>query len=121
MRHIEQRQAIAGLPAALRVLRAPQWLHFAVLPLAGMDRATLASPPGLARSAVAVLTASLALGYAYGVNALGDRASDASAVKNPLAGVARVPLDTKIVIAGAALAALSISLLLGPAALVLVL
>jgi 4-hydroxybenzoate polyprenyltransferase len=121
MRHIEQRQAIAGFPAALRVLRASQWLHFAVLPLAGMDRATLASPAGLARGAVAALAASLALGYAYGVNALGDRASDVSAAKNPLAGVARVPADTKIVVASAAVGALSISMLLGPAALVLVL
>ena len=42
----------------LRVLRAPQWIHFAILPLAMMDRATLTSPSDLGRAVLAVCAAS---------------------------------------------------------------
>jgi 4-hydroxybenzoate polyprenyltransferase len=99
--------------ALLRVLRASQWIHFAILPLATLDRARMASPPDLARAALAVVAASLALGYAYGINAFADRASDASPLKNPLAGVAQVPFGAKVVVGAAAILALSMSLFLG--------
>lgn len=124
MRPAEPRPAIIGLPAALgvlRVLRAPQWLHFAALPLAGLDRAALASPVALARGALGVAAASLALAYAYGINAVADRESDASRVKNPLAGIARVPAEARAVVATTAVAALAASFPLGRPAIVLVL
>ncbi|UQA60136.1 UbiA family prenyltransferase [Polyangium aurulentum] len=95
------------------MLRAPQWLHFAALPLAGLDRAAIGSIEGLGRGALASAAASLALGYAYGVNALADRASDRSVEKNPLAGVERVPTVAHAVVAGAAAAAFAASLPLG--------
>lgn len=113
--------AVAGVLRVLRVLRAPQWLHFAALPLAGLDRAALASPAALARGALAVAAASLALGYAYGINAVADRESDASPAKNPLAGVARVPAEARAVVATTAAAALAASLPLGRPATLLVL
>jgi 4-hydroxybenzoate polyprenyltransferase len=112
---------MTGLPAALGVLRAPQWLHFAVLPLASLDRAALASPPALARGALAVVGASFALAYAYGINALADRESDASPAKNPLAGSARAPVEARLAVAVAAVAALASSLPLGSAATLLML
>lgn len=97
----------------LRVLRAKQWAHFAPLPLAMVERSALDSPRDLGRAALAVAAASLCLGYAYGINAIADRASDASASKNPLAGVETVPLGAKVVVFTAAALALATSLSLG--------
>jgi 4-hydroxybenzoate polyprenyltransferase len=102
-----------GLAEAFGVLRAPQWLHFSPLPLAGLDRTAIGSIAGLGRGALASAAASLALGYAYGLNALADRASDTSVEKNPLAGVEHVPAATHAVVAAAAAAALLASLPLG--------
>ncbi len=106
-----------GLREALGVLRARQWLHFAVLPMAGLDRTAIGSQAGLGRGALGVAVASLALGYAYGINALTDRASDTSVEKNPLAGREEVPAAAGAVVAGAAAAALLASLPLGARAL----
>jgi 4-hydroxybenzoate polyprenyltransferase len=76
----------------LAALRAPQWLHFLALPAAGLDGAALARPAQLAlRLGGAVGLAALALAYAYGLNAISDRATDLDPRKNPLAGVAACP------------------------------
>jgi 4-hydroxybenzoate polyprenyltransferase len=102
-----------GLEEALGVLRVRQWLHFAALPLAGLDRTAIGARAGLGRGALGVATASLALGYAYGINALTDRASDTSVEKNPFAGRDHVPAAAQAVVAGAAAAALLASFPLG--------
>lgn len=94
---------------ALGVLRARQWLHFAPLPLVGLELRAGALP----RGALGVAAACLALGYAYGVNALADRGSDVSVTKNPLAGERVVPPGASLVVAAAALGAIFLSFGLG--------
>ncbi|HZS36854.1 MAG TPA: UbiA family prenyltransferase [Polyangia bacterium] len=74
------------------VLRAGQWVHFLALPAAGLDGALLDRPAALSlRLAASAGVAALALAYAYGLNAISDRATDLDAGKNPLAGVAGCP------------------------------
>jgi 4-hydroxybenzoate polyprenyltransferase len=58
--------------ASLSVVRARQWIHFVVLPLAG----------GIEFAPLAI--AALLLSYAYGLNAISDRATDLDERKNPL-------------------------------------
>ncbi len=68
-----------------RALRVRQWLHFLVLPVAGVDLSADArvSAVALARG---VALAFLLLGFGYLVNAIGDRFLDRESAKNPLAG-----------------------------------
>jgi 4-hydroxybenzoate polyprenyltransferase len=96
---------------ALRALRAPQWVWFLLLPLAGFDRLDGA------RLALAVACAAGALGWAYGVNAVAERHTDRSARKNPLAGLAVLPRATWLVLLGALALALVAARGLGPLAL----
>lgn len=57
--------------------------------------------------------AGAALGYAYAVNAIGDRTSDTRTEKNPLAGLGDVPPSALGVTLAAAVASLGVSLPLG--------
>jgi hypothetical protein len=102
---VSERAASLALPFA--VLRARQWAHFVVLPLAAIDPALLeASPREVAlRAARGVTLAALSLAYAYGLNAISDRATDLDRAKNPLAGGACPPRVSALVVAtaGAAL------------------
>lgn len=101
--------------AALNALRVRQWLHFMPLPLAG-----LTTPPDAASSstlAAGVVGAALSLAFAYGLNAITDRGSDASAQKNPLRGLAVVPAEVGVVVALAAVLAGALAIfVLGPVA-----
>lgn len=122
MRVEQASQTITRVAGALSVLRARQWVHFIVLPAAALDRAALSSssfPRAITRLAIAAGASALALGYAYGINAVADRGSDEASGKNPLAGAASVPAEVFFVVAAAAVFALAASLLLGPYALAL--
>jgi 4-hydroxybenzoate polyprenyltransferase len=74
-------------------MRWRQWWYFTPLPLAGwradhhpLDRRWMA----------ALVAAAGALGFAYGLNALCDREADLDARKNPLVGVASVPVGFRV-------------------------
>jgi 4-hydroxybenzoate polyprenyltransferase len=100
--------------SVLAVLRGPQWLHFALLPCASVYPALRADPAAaLPRLALSVAVAALCLAYAYGINAVADRHGDRSAAKNPLAGVAIVPIEGWLLIVGCAALAQILALLLG--------
>lgn len=99
---------------AFAVLRAPQWAHFAVLPLAAVERTS-----SVAAVAVAVLAGAACLAYAYALNAIADRATDAPD-KNPLAGLHEVPDAARGVTAAAAVVAVLAAAPLGRFALALV-
>lgn len=101
------------LRLAVDVLRARQWAHFALLPLAGLDAVTVRTLGGLSRAGLGVLVASASLAYAYGLNAVADRESDVSSDKNPLAGVQRVPGGAHATVVAAAAMALTLGLALG--------
>jgi 4-hydroxybenzoate polyprenyltransferase len=96
-----QARVVASRGASLLVLRARQWIHFVVLPLAG----------GIEFAPLAI--AALLLSYAYGLNAISDRATDLDERKNPLLHVTdcRAALALVLVAGGAAL---TLSLLLSP-------
>jgi len=79
-------------PLAVRALRVGQWLHFIVLPLALCDPGVPLVLGDMAEHARGVLIAAVVLAFAYGLNAVTDRATDASALKNPLVGITRIPL-----------------------------
>lgn len=84
-------------------MRARQWAHFLPLPFA----ASTAAGVNVAR---AIVVAAFALAYAYGLNAISDRATDHDARKNPLAGVDACPRRIAVAVgltglAGIALAA----------------
>jgi 4-hydroxybenzoate polyprenyltransferase len=93
---------------ALRALRARQWWYFALLP---------AAPPelGLGARLWGALVAALALGYAYGLNAQSDRATDLDAGKNPLVGASSSLLSPLLGAIG--VAALGLGALAGPVSL----
>ena len=75
-----------------RVLRVRDWLHFVVLPLAGIDKRVFIHPADAGRRLVlAMCCAACTLGYAYGVNVVADRAMDIDSQKNSLRGVKEVP------------------------------
>jgi 4-hydroxybenzoate polyprenyltransferase len=101
-----------GMAPALRsasplaALRCRQWLHFALLPLAGQ----LATD---ARLVGGVAVAGLCLAYAYGLNGISDRATDLDPSKNPLAGVDRYDPSVRLVLAACAAAALGGAAVLG--------
>jgi len=104
-------RASAALGRAFAALRASQWVHFALLPLA-----VTVAPTGRRVDAptlgLATLAAAGCLAYAYGLNAWADRLTDRCVVKNPLVGARPSRLVT-VVIAGSALLALSLGVLLG--------
>jgi 4-hydroxybenzoate polyprenyltransferase len=100
----------AGRPAGVMgVLRPRQWAHMLPLPLAGIDPGA----PGLDwRAALAlgsgVLAAACCMAFAYGLNAIADRATDADPRKNPLAGVATVTWAHRALVGAAAVLALGL-------------
>ncbi len=100
---------------ALRVLRAPQWLHLSLLPCAAVGAEALTHP---ARTSLVLArglsVAALALAFAYGLNAIGDRPFDRSRRKNPLAGVAEVPLESRVAVAACASLSLALAATGGP-------
>jgi len=93
---------------ALRALRAPQWVHFVVLPAA-----TARTLSDLAGAAHGMAVAVLALGYAYGLNALADRPTDLDRRKSPLCGV-DAPSSLVKILAAMVLLALGLGWLAGP-------
>jgi len=74
----------------LRALRMGQWMHMLPLPLAGIDPAARLDWRGGLVIGTSVLAAACCLAFAYGLNAVADRATDADPRKNPLAGAATV-------------------------------
>jgi 4-hydroxybenzoate polyprenyltransferase len=101
------------------ILRVRQWVHFLPLPAAGVSLARGREAP-LGALAAAILVAALALGYAYGLNAISDRVTDLDARKNPLAGVGRCPREASWLVALVALFALAAGALTGALPAVLV-
>src|SRR5262249_8720144 len=95
---------------AARALRARQWLHFTVLPLAAMGGG---APVSSARLGLGVGVAAALLAYAYGANAIADRGTDASLRKNVLAGVVAAPLRAAGLVASAGAIGFAGALLLG--------
>lgn len=93
------------------MLRCPHWLHFVVLPAAGVAPAGLL--PALVPLGFALVTAAGALAWAYGLNAVVDRATD-SAHKNPLAGAPGVGRMTWMFLGAAVATALASAAMLGP-------
>lgn len=78
---------------ALSALRAPQWLHFCVLPLTGAPRqfrvwqgveSETTIPSMIQRLALAVCVSAGCLAFSYGINAVAERGTDQDAHKNPL-------------------------------------
>ena len=104
-----------GLAIALAALRVPQWLHFCVLPLAGLaSEAQYIGPAQGLRVLAGCLIAGGCLGCAYGINAVAERHTDRCADKNPLvAAPERAALATACALL-ASLLALALALLLGP-------
>lgn len=79
--------AISPKRQALAALRAQQWKHFLLLPLASFAPGELSElRQGALRILGSVLLAALALGWSYGLNSLGDRMMDQKQSKNVLAG-----------------------------------
>ena len=97
-------------------LRVTQWLHFAALPLAGLDRGTLLAPHGFTRALIGSAIACGCLGFGYGVNALAERTTDRSALKNPFVGMPSLPVQALAAVGGCAVVALGLAVLLGPIA-----
>lgn len=57
------------------------------------------------------------LGFGYGVNALAERTTDLSALKNPFLGMPSLPVQALVAVGGCAVVALGLAVLLGPIAL----
>jgi 4-hydroxybenzoate polyprenyltransferase len=91
----------------VRSLRAPQWAYFVVLPLAGF----LTFDP--LRVTLALVAAAACLAWSYGLNAIAERHTDASALKNPLVGVGALPRSVTLTLAATLLLALLSSSALG--------
>lgn len=108
-------------PTALAAFRARQWWYFAALPIVSADwRATQYSHAALVRLALAVGAAALCLAYAYGINAVEDRAADRNVVKNPLAGTSRVPHLVLVLLALSGVLAIALGAALGTTSVVAV-
>ena len=103
---------------AWEVLRVRQWLVFSPLPAAGIARLDEVRGARAGEIAGAVVASSLALAYAYGINAIFDRGTDLDGHKNVLAGRQSVPLPAIASVAGAGLLAILAGALLGAGALV---
>ncbi len=98
------------LALAWRALRAPQWLHFLVVPALPLHALLAISPrEALAHFLPAALVASLCLAFGYGINAIADRDGDRDGTKNPLAGRARVPTAVWIAVLASGIAALALA------------
>ena len=108
---------LGRLTIALASLRASQWLHFCVLPLAALRAEDLfALPSTWVRTLIACLVAAGCLGFAYGLNAVVERHTDRSEAKNLLVAAPELaPLAAACALA-AALFALTLAAVLGPAA-----
>jgi 4-hydroxybenzoate polyprenyltransferase len=93
---------------AARALRPRQWRHFLLLPAAPLcvEWRTGAFVYGVG-------IAALALVYAYGLNSLSDGATDLDARKNPLVSIAVYPPELPLLLFGAGLGALGLSLAAG--------
>ncbi|MBK7974163.1 MAG: UbiA family prenyltransferase [Deltaproteobacteria bacterium] len=100
---------------AWRTLRAPQWLHFAVLPALPLYALLRTAPlEALARFAPGAVVAALSLAFAYGINAIADRHGDRDVAKNPLAGLAQAPALAWWAVLGCAALALAVAALGAP-------
>lgn len=109
----DQDRELSGMHAAWAVLRVRQWFIFVPLPAAGMVRPDeLQGKRGL-EVLGAVVVSGLALAYAYGINAIFDRASDEDPRKNVLAGQTRVPTAAVVSVMFSGLLALCGASLLG--------
>lgn len=100
---------------AWRTLRAPQWIHFAALPALPLYASFRTAPlEALARFVPGAAVASLALAFAYGINAIADRHGDHDLAKNPLAGLAQAPPLAWAAAIGCAVLALTMAALGAP-------
>ncbi len=95
--------------SALACLRPGAWWYFALLPLGGLDAATL-SLATAREAALGVAHAAALLAFAYGLNGVTDASLDRSAAKNPLAGRKRAPPSVRALVAGCAAAAAVIAI-----------
>jgi 4-hydroxybenzoate polyprenyltransferase len=91
---------------AWAVLRVRQWLVFVPLPAAGIARLDEVQGARMGELVAAAVVSSLALAYAYGINAIFDRRADRDPDKNVLAGREGVPLAAVVSVTCAGLAAL---------------
>jgi len=107
-------QAPSGWWLALRALRAPHWLHFALLPAATASSPSLSQALPLAQG---MAVAALALAYAYGLNALADRPTDLDPRKNPLSAALPLPLPLYVLLFSVAATAIALAALAGAVAL----
>ncbi|MFT7623397.1 MAG: 1,4-dihydroxy-2-naphthoate octaprenyltransferase [Myxococcota bacterium] len=108
------------LRLSLAALRVPQWWYFASLPLAAAAATPDVSAVNLlGRLTLAVLAAAASLAFAFGLNAITDRAGDREVRKNPLAGRLEVPPTVLPTVWATALVALLLVLPLGLASIVL--
>lgn len=98
--------------AAVASLRARAWLHFTLVPVAGIGHRTLLSGARLSGS---IALAALLLAYAYGLNAISDRRSD-SVAKNSLRGCIDTPWLAVAFVTGAGLLAVMLGATLGSVA-----
>lgn len=89
------------------MLRAPQWAYFVVLPLAGF----LVFDP--LRVTLALVAAAACLAWSYGLNAVAERHTDASSLKNPLVGISTVPRSVSLTLGASLLIALTTASALG--------
>lgn len=109
--------SMTAIHEAWAVLRVRQWLIFAPLPAAGVLRWDELLGRRWLEIVGAMVVSGLSLGYAYGINAIFDRASDEDAQKNVLAGRERVPLAAIVSVILSGLLALGGASVLGHVAL----
>lgn len=99
------------------MLRPAQWWHFALLPAASLRPDQLAHPAFALLSLLqGSLIAALSLAFAYGINAIHDRATDRSTAKNPLAGSAIVAPETRALVWASGALAVGVATAAGPRA-----
>ena len=106
---------VVPLPASpLAVLRARDWAHFVALPLASA-RPDAFRGDRVAAGVAPMAVAALALGYAYGLNAISDRTTDADVRKNPLVGQSACPSTYLAAVGASGVMALLLAATLGRA------
>ncbi len=101
----------------LGVLRVRQWAHFVVLPAAALGPDPVPLVPRIPSLLLGAAASAFSLAYAYGINAIFDRATDRDPHKNPLAGRGALPSSIGTVVALTALAALGFAVFAGSVAL----
>ena len=94
------------LRKGIAALRVRQWLHFTVLPAAALGHGAAAR--GELEVARGALIAAFGLAYAYGLNAITDRATD-DRRKNPLSGDPSVPPAVAAAVVACGLVALALA------------